>query len=70
MHIRPAAALSVESAPGTPALNEWRLFVVAEACRDDPPEERKRLVTALYECGSLTMDETAALFARLGLAEA
>jgi len=70
MHLRPATALSVEPAPGTPALDESRLRVVLDACRADTPEQRKLLVTALYEDGILSMDETAALFARLGLAEA
>ncbi|SMH29535.1 hypothetical protein [Azospirillum agricola] len=70
MHIHPVADLPVEPAPGSATLNEKRLRVVIDACRADTPEQRKRLVTTLYEDGILSMDETAALFARLGLAEA
>ncbi|MGF7174652.1 hypothetical protein [Azospirillum doebereinerae] len=70
MHLLPPTDLSVESAPATPALDEARLRVITDACRADTPEQRKLLVCALYEDGILSMDETTALFARLGLAEA
>lgn len=70
MHIHPVADLPVEAAPGSAALNEARLRIVADACRLDTPEQRKLLVTALYEDGFLSMEETSALFDRLGLAEA
>lgn len=70
MHIHPVADLPVEVAPGSAALDEARLCIVADTCRHDTPEQRKLLVTALYEDGILSMEETAALFDRFGLAEA
>ncbi|CAO3407851.1 hypothetical protein [Azospirillum largimobile] len=47
-----------------------RVGIVMQACAGEPPDHQKRLVTSLYEAGTLYADEAIILIARLGLREA